>query len=154
MDLTTKLILKSLDYTLVLSNSASHNECRNNSDPMGESSDTVSHGAVDTRDNIALIGSHRQLADNLTLRKHGTCGADLHSLLGQGIKMSQILDLNLKNACHNIQKSSGSCSALIVHLEIGHCTVINMKDLNVLAADINDGMNVREQEVSSPCVAG
>ena len=67
--------------------------------------------------------------------------------------MSQILDLNLKNACHNIQKSSGSCSALIVHLEIGHCTVINMKDLNVLTADINDGMNVREQEVSSPCVA-
>ena len=121
---------------------------------MGESSDTVSHGAVDSRDNIALIGSHRQLADNLTLRKHGTCGADLHSLLGQGIKMSQILDLNLKNACHNIQKSSGSGSALIVHLEIGHCTVINMKDLNVLTADINDGMNVREQEVSSPCVAG
>ena len=121
---------------------------------MGESSDTVSHGAVDTRDNIALIGSHRQLADNLTLRKHGTCGADLHSLLGQGIKMSQILDLNLKNACHNIQKSSGSGSTLIVHLEIGHCTVINMKDLNVLTADINDGMNVREQEVSSPCVAG
>ena len=154
MDLTTKLILKSPDYTLVLSNSASHNEFRNNSDPMGESSDTVSHGAVDTGDNIALIGSHRQLADNLTLRKYGTCGADLHSLLGQGIKMSQILDLNLKNACHNIQKSSGSRSALIVHLEIGHCTVINMKDLNVLAADINDGMNVREQEVSSPCVAG
>jgi len=29
-----------------------------------------------------------------------------------------------------------------------------MKDLNVLTADINDGMNVREQEVSSPCVAG
>ena len=154
MDLTTKLVLKSLDYTLVLSNSASHNECRNNSDPMGESSDAVSNGAVDTRDNIALIGSLLQLADNLTLRKLGTCGADLHSLLGQGIKMSQILDLNLKNACHNIQKSSGSCSALIVHLEIGHCTVINMKDLNVLAADINDGMNVREQEVSSPCVAG
>ena len=84
MDLTSKLILKSFDYTLVLSDTASHDECRNNSDPMGESSDTVSHGAVDSCDNIALIGSHRQLADNLTLRKHGTCGADLHSLLGQG----------------------------------------------------------------------
>ena len=154
MDLTTKLILKSLDYTLVLSNSASHNECRNNSDPMGESSDAVSHGAVDTRDNIALIGSHRQLADNLTLRKHGTCGADLHSLLGQGIKMSQILDLNLKNACHNIQKSSGSCSALIINTKLSRNADTHIKDLNVLAADINDGMNVREQEVSSPCVAG
>ena len=154
MDLTSKLILKSLDNTFVLSNAASHNERRNDSDPVCESSDTVSHGAVDTCDNIALIGSHRQLADNLALRKYGTCGADLHSLLGQGIKMSQFLDLNLENASHNVKESSGSCRTLVVHLEIGHCTVINMKDLNVLTADINDGMNVREQEVSSPCVAG
>ena len=154
MDLTSKLILKSFDYTLVLSDTASHDECRNNSDPMGESSDTVSHGAVDTGDNIALIGSHRQLADNLALRKYGTCGADLDSLFGEGIKMTKILDLYFKNACHYVEESSGSCSARVVHLEVGHCTVVNMKDLNVLTADINDSVNVREQEVSPPCVAG
>lgn len=154
MDLTSKLILKSFDYTLVLSDTASHDECRNNSDPMGESSDTVSHGAVDSCDNIALIGSHRQLADNLTLRKYGTCGADLDSLFGEGIKMTKILDLYFENARHYVEESSGSCSAFVVHLEVGHCTVVNMKDLNVLTADINDGVNVREQEVSSPCVAG
>ena len=116
MDLTTKLILKSFDYTLVLSDTASHDECRNNSDPMGESSDTVSHGAVDTRDNIALIGSHRQLADNLTLRKYGTCGTDLDSLLGEGIKMTKILDLYFENARHYGEESSGSCSACVDHL--------------------------------------
>ena len=102
MDLTTKLILKSLDYTLVLSNSASHNECRNNSDPMGESSDTVSHGAVDTRDNIALIGSHSQLADNLALSENGAGGTDSNFLLGHGAQSSQIFYLYLQDTGHYV----------------------------------------------------
>ncbi len=55
---------------------------------------------------------------------------------------------------HNIQEPSRSCRALVIHLEIGHCSIIYMKDLNVLAADINDSVDIWKQKSCALGMAG
>ena len=109
---------------------------------------------MDSVDNITFIGSHCQLAYNLTLGENGTSGTDSHFLPGHGAESSQIFNLYFQNTRHNIQEPSRSCRTLVIHLEIGHCTIIYMQNFYVLSTNINDSVDIWKQKSCTLGMAG
>ena len=59
-------------------------------------------------------------------------------------KFSKISNLYLQNSRHNIEKTAGTGCTFIIHLEIHHNAVLNMKNFNILTANINNCMNIME----------
>ena len=76
-------------------------------------------------------------------------------LLGRLVaKVAQVFDLHLKHAGHDIEEAAGTGCALVVHDEIFHHAVLDLDDLHVLPADIDDRAHVWEQERRALGVAG
>ena len=109
---------------------------------------------MDSVDNVTLIGSHRQLAYNLTLGENGTGGTDSHFLPGHGAEPSQIFNLYFQDTRHNIQEPPRSRRALVIHLEIGHCSIIYMQNFYVLSTNINDSVDIWKQKSCALGMAG
>ena len=86
--------------------------------------------------------------------KHRAGRADT-DLLGRLVaKIAQFFDLHLKHAGHDIEEAAGTGCALVVHDEIFHHAVLDLDDLHVLPADIDDRAHVRKQERRALGVAG
>ena len=71
-----------------------------------------------------------------------------------GAEHRKVGNLDLKHPRHDVQKPSGSGGALVVHLKVDHRAVFNLQDLDVLSADIDDGVNLGKKEVRTPRMAG
>ena len=67
-----------------------------------------------------------------------------------GRHIAQLVHPQLQNACHDLQKASGTGGAFVVHDETTHPSlVIQCDDLGVLTADVDDGTGLRQQEVAA-----
>ena len=111
------------------------------------------HRPVYTGDDIFFIRRVGELADDFALREDRTGGADLYAPCRLRAELSQLRDLDLKYARHDVQKASRTRGTLIIHLEIGHRAVVNMHYLDVLPAYIDDGVDLREQVIRAAGVA-
>lgn len=76
------------------------------------------------------------------------------SLVDLSPRIAQFFDLHLKHAGHDIEEAAGTGCALVVHDEIFHHAVLDLDDLHVLPADIDDRAHVRKQERRALGVAG
>ena len=146
MDGVAQLLLKGVDDADVLGNAAGHDHLVPYAHPVRQTGHPVGHGVVDTVDDVALVGLHGQLADDLALGEHSAGGADPHILGGLGAQGPQILYLHLQHPGHDVQEPAGTGGALVVHHEVGHHTVVDLEHLHILTADVDHSVDVGEQE--------
>ena len=116
---------------------------------MGQTSHPVGHGVVDAVDDVALVGLHGQLTDDLALGEHGAGGADAHILGGLGAQGPQILYLHLQHPGHHVQEAAGAGGTLVVHHKVSHHAVVDLEHLHVLATNVDHSVDVWEQERSA-----
>ena len=64
--------------------------------------------------------------------------------------VAKILHLHLQHPGHHVQEPAGAGGALVVHDKVGHDAVFDLEDLHVLAADVDDGVDLGEQEAWLP----
>lgn len=131
MDGVAQLLLKGVDDADVLGNAAGHDHLVPYAHPVRQTGHPVGHGVVDTVDDVALVGLHGQLADDLALGEHSAGGADPHILGGLGAQGPQILYLHLQHPGHDVQEPAGTGRFLDVMARV---LEVKVEDLGTLGS--------------------
>ena len=139
-------VLERAHHAGVLGHAAGHDHLVLDADAVGQAGHPAGHRLVDAVDDVPLVGALRQLADDLALGEDSAGGADAHVLGGLSAQGAQVLHVHLQHPGHHVQEAPGAGGTLVIHLEVGHDAVFHPHDLHVLAADVDDGAHLREEE--------
>ena len=149
-----ELLLKGFHDAVVLCDTAGHHHVVAHTDAVAEAGNAARDGLVDAVDDVALVCAHGELRDDLALGKHRAGRADT-DLLGRLVaKVAEVFDLHLEHAGHNIEEAAGTGRALVVHDKVLHHAVLDLDDLHVLTADIDDRADVRKKKGRAFGMAG